>query len=94
MLNTTDDLHMKRALALATRGTALAHPNPRVGSIIVKNGRTIAEGFHTYDRLDHAEIIALKRAGKKARGATLYVNLEPCCTAGRTGPCTNAIIAA
>jgi diaminohydroxyphosphoribosylaminopyrimidine deaminase/5-amino-6-(5-phosphoribosylamino)uracil reductase len=94
MLNTTDDLHMKRALALATRGTALAHPNPRVGSVIVKNNRITAEGFHTYDRLDHAEIVALKRAGKKAQGATLYVNLEPCCTTGRTGPCTNAIIAA
>jgi diaminohydroxyphosphoribosylaminopyrimidine deaminase/5-amino-6-(5-phosphoribosylamino)uracil reductase len=90
----TDEPHIIRALALAARGTALAHPNPRVGCIIVKNNRTISEGFHTYDRLDHAEIVALKKAGKKARGATLYVTLEPCCTTGRTGPCTNAIIAA
>jgi len=90
----TDESHITRALALAARGTALAHPNPRVGCIIVKNNRTISEGFHTYDRLDHAEIVALKKAGKKARGATLYVTLEPCCTTGRTGPCTNAIIAA
>jgi diaminohydroxyphosphoribosylaminopyrimidine deaminase/5-amino-6-(5-phosphoribosylamino)uracil reductase len=89
-----DESHISRALALAQRGSALAHPNPRVGSVIVKNNRIIGEGFHTYDRLDHAEIVALKKAGKKALGATLYVALEPCCTTGRTGPCTNAIIAA
>jgi diaminohydroxyphosphoribosylaminopyrimidine deaminase / 5-amino-6-(5-phosphoribosylamino)uracil reductase len=92
--NNIDDSHITRALALAARGTALAHPNPRVGCVIVKNGRIIGEGFHAYDRRDHAEIIALKKASAKARGATLYVNLEPCCTTGRTGPCTNAIIAA
>jgi diaminohydroxyphosphoribosylaminopyrimidine deaminase / 5-amino-6-(5-phosphoribosylamino)uracil reductase len=92
--NNIDDSHITRALALAARGTALAHPNPRVGCVIVKNNRVISEGFHAYDRRDHAEIVALKKAGKKARGATLYVNLEPCCTTGRTGPCTNAILAA
>jgi len=92
--NNIDDSHITRALALAARGAALAHPNPRVGCVIVKNNRVISEGFHAYDRRDHAEIVALKKAGKKARGATLYVNLEPCCTTGRTGPCTNAIIAA
>jgi diaminohydroxyphosphoribosylaminopyrimidine deaminase/5-amino-6-(5-phosphoribosylamino)uracil reductase len=86
--------HLTRALTLAARGTALAHPNPRVGCVIVKNNRIIGEGFHTYDRLDHAEIVALKNAGKKARSATLYVTLEPCCTTGRTGPCTKEIIAA
>src|ERR1700720_776790 len=91
--NNIDDSHITRALALAARGTALAHPNPRVGCVIVKNNRVVGEGFHAYDRRDHAEIVALKKAGKKARGATLYVNLEPCCTTGRTGPCTNAIIA-
>ena len=90
----TDESHITRALTLAARGTALAHPNPRVGCVIAKNNRIISEGFHTYDRLDHAEIIALKKAGKQARGATLYVTLEPCCTTGRTGPCANAIIAA
>src|ERR1700751_5566739 len=89
-----DEPHIPRALPLARRGSALAHPNPRVGCVIVKNNRTISEGFHVYDRLDHAEIVALKKAGKKARDATLYVTLEPCCTTGRTGPCTNAIIAA
>ena len=90
----TDESHLTRALTLAQRGTALAHPNPRVGCVIVKNNRNIGEGFHAYDRLDHAEIVALKKAGKKARGATLYITLEPCCTTGRTGPCTNAIVAA
>ena len=90
----TDESHLTRALTLAQRGTALAHPNPRVGCVIVKNNRIIGEGFHAYDRLDHAEIVALKKAGKKARGATLYITLEPCCTTGRTGPCTTTIIAA
>src|SRR3984885_5895601 len=90
----TAESHITRALTLAQRGTALAHPNPRVGCVIVKNNRVISEGFHKYDRRDHAEIVALKKAGKKARDATLYLTLEPCCTTGRTGPCTNAIIAA
>jgi diaminohydroxyphosphoribosylaminopyrimidine deaminase / 5-amino-6-(5-phosphoribosylamino)uracil reductase len=88
----TDESHLTRALTLAQRSAALAHPNPRVGCVIVKNNRIIGEGFHTYDRLDHAEIVALKKAGKNARGGILYVTLEPCCTTGRTGPCTNAII--
>ena len=85
---------MRRALELAARGTALAHPNPRVGAIVVRGHQKVGEGFHAYDSRDHAEIVALKRAGEKARGATLYVTLEPCCTTGRTGPCTKAIIAA
>jgi diaminohydroxyphosphoribosylaminopyrimidine deaminase/5-amino-6-(5-phosphoribosylamino)uracil reductase len=83
---------MARALALASRGAALAHPNPTVGAVLVKNGRVIGEGFHKFDRRDHAEIVALKRAGSKTRGATMYVTLEPCCTTGRTRPCTNAVI--
>jgi diaminohydroxyphosphoribosylaminopyrimidine deaminase/5-amino-6-(5-phosphoribosylamino)uracil reductase len=85
---------MDRALALAKRGVALAHPNPLVGAVIIKNGKVVGEGFHTYDGLKHAERIALERAGAKARGATLYINLEPCCHFGRTGPCTDAVIAA
>jgi diaminohydroxyphosphoribosylaminopyrimidine deaminase / 5-amino-6-(5-phosphoribosylamino)uracil reductase len=85
---------MDRALTLANRGLALAHPNPRVGAVIVKNGKVVGEGFHTYDGLIHAERIALERAGAKARGATLYLNLEPCCHFGRTGPCSDAIVAA
>jgi diaminohydroxyphosphoribosylaminopyrimidine deaminase / 5-amino-6-(5-phosphoribosylamino)uracil reductase len=87
-----DEHFSRRALVLARRGIALAHPNPTVGAVIVKNGRIMGEGFHNYDQRDHAEIVALKRAGEKARGGTLYVTLEPCCTTGRTGPCTNAII--
>ncbi len=89
-----DDRWIARALELARRGQALAHPNPMVGAVVVKNGRAIAEGFHTYEGRRHAEIIALENAGKNARGATLYVNLEPCCHTGRTGPCTEAIIKA
>ncbi len=89
-----DAAWIARALELARRGTALAHPNPMVGAVLVKQGRKIGEGFHVYDRRDHAEVVALKQAGKKARGATLYVTLEPCCTTGRTGPCTRAIVAA
>jgi diaminohydroxyphosphoribosylaminopyrimidine deaminase/5-amino-6-(5-phosphoribosylamino)uracil reductase len=90
----TDDRWIARALELARRGEALTHPNPMVGAVLVKNGRVVAEGFHTYEGRRHAEIAALENAGKNARGATLYVNLEPCCHSGRTGPCTVAIIAA
>ena len=85
---------MARALDLARRGIALAHPNPVVGAVLVEGQHVIGEGFHVYDNRDHAEILALKQAGRKARGATLYVTLEPCCIMGRTGPCTKAIIAA
>jgi diaminohydroxyphosphoribosylaminopyrimidine deaminase / 5-amino-6-(5-phosphoribosylamino)uracil reductase len=85
---------MQHALALARKGAGLASPNPMVGCVIVREGQTVGEGFHQYDWRDHAEIVALKSAGKKARGATLYVNLEPCNHTGRTGPCTEAIITA
>jgi diaminohydroxyphosphoribosylaminopyrimidine deaminase / 5-amino-6-(5-phosphoribosylamino)uracil reductase len=90
----SDDRWMQRVLALARRGDALASPNPIVGAVLVHNGRVIGEGYHTYDRLKHAEIIALESAGRRARGATLYINLEPCSHRGRTGPCADAIIAA
>src|SRR5271169_2849013 len=89
-----DEAWMLRALTLATRGAALAHPNPIVGAVLVKDGKVAGEGFHDYERRDHAEIVAIKQAGKNTRGATLYVTLEPCCTTGRTGPCTKAIIEA
>ena len=85
---------MSTAISLAYESIALAHPNPHVGAVVVKNGRNIGEGFHEYEKRDHAEIVALQRAGAKARGATMYVTLEPCCHQGRTGPCTKAIIAA
>jgi diaminohydroxyphosphoribosylaminopyrimidine deaminase / 5-amino-6-(5-phosphoribosylamino)uracil reductase len=84
---------MSRALELAQRSTALAHPNPMVGAVLVKNDRVVGEGFHRYDEQRHAEIIAIETAGAKARDSTLYVNLEPCCHVGRTGPCTQSIIA-
>ena len=89
-----DCAFMDRALELARRGEALASPNPMVGAVLVCDGRVIAEGFHTYDAKQHAEVVALEAAKQAARGATLYVNLEPCSHSGRTGPCTQAIIAA
>jgi diaminohydroxyphosphoribosylaminopyrimidine deaminase/5-amino-6-(5-phosphoribosylamino)uracil reductase len=85
---------MQHALALARKGSGLASPNPMVGCVIAREGQIVGEGFHQYDWRDHAEIVALKSAGEKARGATLYVNLEPCNHTGRTGPCTEAIISA
>jgi len=95
--NTVDnhDLHfMEHALDLARKGVGLASPNPTVGCVIVRDGAIVGEGFHQYDARDHAEIVALKQAGEKARGATLYVTLEPCNHTGRTGPCSEAIVAA
>lgn len=83
---------MARAIFLAHRGVAQTHPNPMVGAIVVKGDRTVGEGFHTYDGRKHAEIIAIEQARADARGGTLYLNLEPCCHTGRTGPCTQAII--
>jgi diaminohydroxyphosphoribosylaminopyrimidine deaminase/5-amino-6-(5-phosphoribosylamino)uracil reductase len=89
------DLHfMEHALDLARKGIGLASPNPTVGCVVVKDGAILGDGLHQYVARDHAEIVALKQAGEKARGATLYVTLEPCNHAGRTGPCTEAIIAA
>lgn len=85
---------MEHALGLARKGVGLASPNPTVGCVTVKDGAIVGEGFHEYDRLDHAEVVALKQAGAKARGATLFVTLEPCNHIGRTGPCTEAIVAA
>ena len=85
---------MEEALALARGSIGLAHPNPVVGALVVKNGEVVGRGAHVYDKRDHAEIVALREAGEKARGATLYLNLEPCCHTGRTGPCSQAIIGA
>lgn len=90
----TDEVGMARALELARLGTALAHPNPLVGAVIIKRDRVLGEGFHTYDGRQHGEVLALAKAGSRASGSTLYVNLEPCCHFGRTGPCTKAILAA
>jgi diaminohydroxyphosphoribosylaminopyrimidine deaminase / 5-amino-6-(5-phosphoribosylamino)uracil reductase len=90
-----DEHFMRQALDLARQGTALASPNPRVGAVIVDTGgQVIGTGFHTYEGVKHAEILALERAGRSTRGGILYLNLEPCCHQGRTGPCTDAVIAA
>ena len=85
---------MEHALALARKGIGLASPNPVVGCVIVNGGQIVGEGFHQYEWRDHAEVVALKSAGEKARGATMYASLEPCNHSGRTGPCTEAILAA
>jgi diaminohydroxyphosphoribosylaminopyrimidine deaminase/5-amino-6-(5-phosphoribosylamino)uracil reductase len=86
---------MRRALQLAKRGVALASPNPNVGAVIVDaSGEVVGEGWHTYAAVKHAEIIAIERAGERARGASLYLNLEPCSHTGRTGPCADAVISA
>ncbi|MBI3179253.1 MAG: bifunctional diaminohydroxyphosphoribosylaminopyrimidine deaminase/5-amino-6-(5-phosphoribosylamino)uracil reductase RibD [Deltaproteobacteria bacterium] len=85
---------MERALREATRGLGRTHPNPAVGSVIAKGGRIIAVGHHARAGLPHAEAVALRRAGKRARGADVYVTLEPCDHHGRTPPCTGALIAA
>src|SRR5450432_4145936 len=91
----TDERLMRRVLALAARGRGTTRPNPVVGAVIARGGRVLAEGFHRRAGLPHAEVNAIKRLpGAAARGATLYVNLEPCCHTGRTGPCTEAILAA
>lgn len=83
---------MRLALRLARQGEGFTRPNPPVGAVIVKNGRIIGAGFHRCTGGDHAEIIALKKAGARANGAQLYVTLEPCCTYGKTPPCVGAII--
>jgi diaminohydroxyphosphoribosylaminopyrimidine deaminase/5-amino-6-(5-phosphoribosylamino)uracil reductase len=88
-----DHRHLQRALDLAQRSFGLSSPNPNVGALLVDdNGNIVGEGFHAYDRLKHAEILAIEEAGEKARGATLYINLEPCSHHGRTGPCVEALI--
>jgi diaminohydroxyphosphoribosylaminopyrimidine deaminase/5-amino-6-(5-phosphoribosylamino)uracil reductase len=93
--NSSDERFLRRALELARAGIGLTSPNPCVGAVIVDDsGNTVGEGFHTYDGLKHAEVLAIEQARDKARGATLYVNLEPCSHQGRTGPCADAVIAA
>jgi len=88
----TDKRYMKRAIQLAARAKGETSPNPMVGAVIVKRGKVVAEGYHRRAGLPHAEIVALRRAGASARGATMYVNLEPCNHVGRTPPCCDALI--
>ncbi len=85
---------MKRALRFAEKGRGRTSPNPMVGAVLVKNGKVVGEGHHVKAGADHAEIVALRRAGEKARGATLYLNLEPCTHYGKTPPCAPAVIEA
>ena len=84
--------HMARALQLAARGRSSTHPNPRVGCVIVRDGQVVGEGFHCRAGGPHAEVLALKDAGEAAKGADVYVTLEPCSHTGRTGPCVKALI--
>jgi diaminohydroxyphosphoribosylaminopyrimidine deaminase / 5-amino-6-(5-phosphoribosylamino)uracil reductase len=83
---------MRDALDLARQGRGLTSPNPMVGAVLVRDGHVVGRGYHTYDGLVHAEIVAIREAGEAARGADLYLNLEPCSHQGRTPPCADAII--
>jgi len=85
---------MARVLALAARGVTGTHPNPRVGCVIVAAGEVVGEGWHRRAGGEHAEVVALRRAGGRAAGATVYLNLEPCSHYGRTPPCADALIEA
>lgn len=88
-------MFLRSAMELAQRGIGLTSPNPLVGALLVdSDGDVVGSGVHTYDGVKHAEVLAIEQAGSKARGATLYVNLEPCSHRGRTGPCADAVIAA
>ena len=92
---TSDEQFMRRALDLARAGVGLVSPNPAVGAVVVEpGGNEVGAGTHTYDGLRHAEVIAIERAGGRARGGTLYLNLEPCSHQGRTRPCADAVISA
>lgn len=91
----TDEQVMQIALQLARAGVGLVSPNPAVGAVVLDAaGNDVGSGTHTYDGIKHAEILALERAGARARNGTLYLNLEPCSHQGRTGPCADAVIAA
>ena len=92
MADDLDKRHMRLALRLALKGAGRTSPNPMVGAVLLRGGKIIATGYHQKAGGDHAEIVALKKAGAKARGATLYLNLEPCDHHGRTPPCTLSLI--
>src|SRR6266852_6363350 len=85
---------MLRALELAEQGRGHVEPNPLVGAVLVRDGKVVGEGWHQKFGQAHAEVHALAQAAESARGATLYVSLEPCCHHGKTPPCSDALIAA
>jgi diaminohydroxyphosphoribosylaminopyrimidine deaminase / 5-amino-6-(5-phosphoribosylamino)uracil reductase len=89
-----DERFMARALALASLGEGSVEPNPQVGCVIVRDGQIVGEGFHQQFGGQHAEVAALEAAGEAARGATVFVTLEPCCHQGKTPPCTDALLRA
>src|SRR5262245_22769865 len=86
--------YMQRALELAERGRGHVEPNPLVGAVVVRAGQVVGEGYHQRYGQAHAEVNALNAAGEAARGATLFVTLEPCCHFGKTAPCTDAVVKA
>ena len=88
-----DSAFMRRALELAQRGWGQTAPNPMVGAVVVRDGKIVGEGYHARFGEDHAEVSALRNAGERARGAAVYVTLEPCTHTGKTPPCTDALIA-
>ncbi|HVN23597.1 MAG TPA: bifunctional diaminohydroxyphosphoribosylaminopyrimidine deaminase/5-amino-6-(5-phosphoribosylamino)uracil reductase RibD [Syntrophorhabdales bacterium] len=90
----TEAEYMRKALNLAKRGLGTTSPNPMVGAVVVKGGKIVGEGYHHRAGEAHAEIIALEKAGQRARGGMLVLNLEPCCHTGKTPPCVNAVIKA
>ena len=85
---------MRRALDLAAAGLGRVAPNPMVGAVLVRGEEVVGEGYHVRFGGPHAEVVALEQAGPRARGAELFVSLEPCCHHGKTPPCTEAILAA
>ncbi|MFL5946604.1 MAG: bifunctional diaminohydroxyphosphoribosylaminopyrimidine deaminase/5-amino-6-(5-phosphoribosylamino)uracil reductase RibD, partial [Gaiellaceae bacterium] len=87
-------MSLERALELAERGRGTTRPNPVVGAVLVRDGTVVAEGWHERKGGPHAEVVALDAAGERARGATLYVTMEPCAHHGTTPPCTEALLAA
>jgi diaminohydroxyphosphoribosylaminopyrimidine deaminase/5-amino-6-(5-phosphoribosylamino)uracil reductase len=91
---TVDEKLMRLALRLAAKGRGKTSPNPMVGAVVVRGERIIGRGYHHKAGEPHAEVLALRQAGDRARGATLYLNLEPCSHFGRTPPCTQAILQA
>src|SRR4051794_14270100 len=93
-VNATDAPLLERAIELAGRGVGQGTPNPNVGAVVARDGEVLGEGWHEIFGGPHAEVNALRAAGDAARGATLYVSLEPCCHHGRTPPCTEAIVQA